>query len=280
MAQFPTPQSITDVWYHANCADGFAAATAAWMVLGDGANYTAVRHGEPPPPVGPKTRLAIVDFAYPREQLLTIAREVESLIVLDHHRSAELDLAGLEFARFAMDKSGVRMAWEFWHPDKAFPEVFALIEDRDLWRWALADSREVGLALAQEPFEFERWATLDLGELRTMGHMLMGFQASLISRTLSKAHWITLGEYRVPACNSCLFQSELGDELCLKYPEAPFAAVYYNKGEAIAWSLRSIGEFDVSRVASSFGGGGHRNAAGFSAPANSPITSAQVLPTT
>jgi oligoribonuclease NrnB/cAMP/cGMP phosphodiesterase (DHH superfamily) len=250
------------------------------MVLGDRAVYTAVRHGEAPPPVRANAHLAIVDFAYPREQLLAIARSVSKVIVLDHHRSAELDLAGLDFAVFAMEKSGARMAWEFWHPNEPFPEVFALIEDRDLWRWALPDSREVGLALAQEPFEFERWAALNLEELRTMGHMLMGFQASLISRTLSKAHWIMLGGYRVPACNSCLFQSEVGDELCLKYPDAPFAAVYYNKGDSIAWSLRSIGEFDVSRVASSFGGGGHRNAAGFSSRADSGITSEAVLPTT
>ena len=280
MAELPDPQSITDVWYHANCADGFAAATAAWMVLGERATYTAVRHGEPPPPIGPSARLAIVDFAYPREQLVAIARTVDQLLVLDHHRSAELDLAGLDFAVFAMEKSGARMAWEYWHPDEPFPDAFALVEDRDLWRWALPDSREVGLALAQEPFEFERWSALNLDELRTMGHMLMGFQANLINRTLSKVHWITLGDYHVPACNSCLFQSELGDELCLKYPEAPFAAVYYNKGDAIAWSLRSIGEFDVSRVASSFGGGGHRNAAGFSAKADSGVTSRQVLPKT
>lgn len=279
MAQLPTPQSVTDVWYHASCADGFAAATAAWMVLGDRATYTAVRHGDAPPAIGPKAHLAIIDFAYPREQLLSIAGTVEKLIVLDHHRSAELDLAGLDFARFAMDKSGVRMAWEFWHPEKLLPEVFALVEDRDLWRWALPGSKEVGLALAQEPFEFERWSSLNLDELRLVGNMLMGFQASLIERILSKAHWITLGEYQVPACNSGLFQSEVGDELCLKFPEAPFAAVYYNKGGAIAWSLRSIGEFDVSRVASGFGGGGHRNAAGFSSPPDSPITSQQFLPT-
>lgn len=280
MALLPTPDSVTDVWYHAQCADGFAAATAAWMILGDRATYTAVRHGEPAPPIGPKAHLAIIDFAYPREQLLEIADSVERLIVLDHHRSAELDLAGLDFAVFAMDKSGVRMAWEFWHPEKPLPEVFALIEDRDLWRWAFPDSKDVGLAIAQEPFEFERWANLDAAELKALGHSLMGYQTNLIGRIMGKTHWIHLGGYYVPACNSGLFQSEIGDELCRKYPDAPFAAVYYNKGDTIAWSLRSIGEFDVSRVASGFGGGGHRNAAGFAARPDSGVTAQPVLPTT
>ena len=64
--------------------------------------------------------------------------------------------------------------------------------------------------------------------------------------------------------NSLVFQSEIGDELCKLYPDAPFAAVWCQKTESLqAWSLRSIGEFDVSVVAAQFGGGGHRNAAGF-----------------
>ncbi len=51
------------------------------------------------------------------------------------------------------------------------------------------------------------------------------------------------------------------------YPDAPFAGVYYDKPDGSqTWSLRSIGEFDVAAVAKTFGGGGHRNAAGFARP--------------
>ncbi len=257
------PTSVTDVWYHANCADGFAAATAAWLVLGDKANYTPVRHGSAVPEIAPAARLAIVDFAYGREVLTELADQVESLVVLDHHRSAAVDLEGLSFARFDMEKSGARMAWEYWHPTQAFPEAFAYVEDRDLWRWSLPESREVALALTQIPFEFEAWACLDVESLKIAGRSLLGFQTSLIDRAVKKAHWLDLAGHRIPASNSCLFQSEIGDELCQKFPEAEFAAVYYSKGDSIAWSLRSIGDFDVSVVAAKFGGGGHRNASGF-----------------
>ncbi|SMG63667.1 [weak similarity to] phosphoesterase DHHA1 [methanotrophic bacterial endosymbiont of Bathymodiolus sp.] len=39
---------------------------------------------------------------------------------------------------------------------------------------------------------------------------------------------------------------------------------YHGKRQCYECGLRSIGEFDVSRLAVSFGGGGHQNAAGFS----------------
>lgn len=47
----------------------------------------------------------------------------------------------------------------------------------------------------------------------------------------------------------------------------PFAACYVDTPNGRTFSLRSTDEgVDVSAVAQSFGGGGHRNAAGFSAP--------------
>ena len=125
---------MTDVWYHANCADGFGAAWSAWKILGDEANYQPVRHGDPIPEVHSAMRLAIVDFAYRRDQLLEIAEKVDTLIVLDHHRSAAKDLDGLDFARFDLNKSGARMAWEYWHPGVELPDLLAYVEDRDLWR--------------------------------------------------------------------------------------------------------------------------------------------------
>jgi nanoRNase/pAp phosphatase (c-di-AMP/oligoRNAs hydrolase) len=59
-----------------------------------------------------------------------------------------------------------------------------------------------------------------------------------------------------------LFASELGNQLCLDYPEAEFSICYADHGDKRKFSLRSVGDFDVSAVAGIFGGGGHRNASG------------------
>jgi nanoRNase/pAp phosphatase (c-di-AMP/oligoRNAs hydrolase) len=44
----------------------------------------------------------------------------------------------------------------------------------------------------------------------------------------------------------------------------PFAAAYFDRADARVFSLRSRG--DVSAIAKAYGGGGHRNAAGFQGP--------------
>lgn len=258
------PSEFSHVLYHANCADGFGAAYAAWKVLGEKAVYLPIKHGEPPPELPAGARVAIVDFSYPREVLQQLHAQVAELLVLDHHKSARQDLEGLEYARFDLSKSGARMAWEFWHPHEPLPDLLAYVEDRDLWRWQLPQSREVSLALQIHESEFPVWDGLDVEELKVEGQAVARFQNQQIARAVSRTRMLSVGGHEVPVVNSCLFQSEIGDELCRLYPEAPFSGVYYvNPKNLEAWSLRSIGEFDVSEVARQFGGGGHRNAAGF-----------------
>jgi len=60
-------------------------------------------------------------------------------------------------------------------------------------------------------------------------------------------------------------RAEIGHELAARARfGAPCGAVYRIEGRRVDVSLYSIGEFDVAALASSLGGGGHRNAAGFS----------------
>ncbi len=256
--------TFSHILYHAQCADGFAAALAAWKVLGNEAEYIPVRHGDPPPLLPSKCRLAILDFSYSRPVLLELAEFCEALLVLDHHKSAQQELSDLPFAHFDQDKSGCHMAWNYWHPDCPQPDLFAYVEDRDLWRWALPESRSVSLALQTYPMEFSVWDQLEVTQLQREGQALLRFQKQNVERACSRVYWAEVAGHRVPTVNSCLFQSEIGEQLCLDHPEASFVGVYYlNQKGLQAWSLRSRGEFDVSLVAQQFGGGGHRNAAGF-----------------
>jgi len=67
-----------------------------------------------------------------------------------------------------------------------------------------------------------------------------------------------------PVSNASVFFSEVGERLLELNPGMPCAAYYSDRSDGKRqWGLRSRPEFDCSVVAKAFGGGGHKQAAGF-----------------
>lgn len=84
------------ILYHANCKDGAGAALAAWMKYGDeGHEYIPVQYGGEPPNVDGE-KVMILDFSYPRDILIAISKSAKSITLIDHHKTAQADLAGIE----------------------------------------------------------------------------------------------------------------------------------------------------------------------------------------
>lgn len=256
----------TYIFYHASCYDGFGAAWAAWKKCGDDAKYVAVQYGKPMPELPDGADVFIVDFSYPRQELLALKARMNSLVVLDHHKTAQQDLAGLDFAIFDMNKSGAVLAWEYFHPGQPVPKLLEYVQDRDLWQWKLAQSREVSAALQSYRMDFELWEGM-MSQTLTLadeGEAILRWQQQKIEAAISHAVWMKIGGYRVPVVNATQLMSEICHRLCEAYPDAAFAAYYFDdKDGNRQWGLRSVGEFDVSAIAKRYGGGGHRNAAGF-----------------
>ena len=257
----------TAVLYHGNCPDGFGGAWAAWRALSDSASYYPVSHGDPPPSLPSDADVVLVDFAYHRDQILALQSSVRSLTILDHHKSAQETLGDLPFATFDMDRSGAMMAWDFWHPGEDPPPLIRYVQDRDLWRFELPNSREVSAALASYPMEFEVWDALDVAELAREGTAISRFRAQTVQSMLGFARMGEVGGHRVPIVNATAHWSDVGEAMLERYPDAPFVASYFEDSDgARRWSLRSRADFDVSEVAKQMGGGGHRQAAGFREP--------------
>ena len=59
------------VIYHANCYDGFSAAWVFWHALGGNVDLWPAKYGEPPPRVEGR-EVYIVDFSYPRNEMLAM----------------------------------------------------------------------------------------------------------------------------------------------------------------------------------------------------------------
>lgn len=248
--------------YHAHCADGFGAAFSAWKRYGAGADYAPASHGEAPPDVRDRD-VVIADFAWPRATLLEMQAAAASILVLDHHKSAQQDLEGLDFARFDLGQSGAMLAWRHFHPDVAPPALIEYVQDKDLWHWKLDRSAEVSAALASHPFDFELWDRLSVEDLKREGAAIVRYQDQLVREICLRARRETIAGHSVPVVNTPVLQSYVGNRLA--HGES-FVALWYQKEDGrIRWSLRSappIG-IDVSALARARGGGGHPAAAGF-----------------
>ena len=79
------------VIYHANCTDGFGAAFAAWLKLGDEAEYLPMEYGRVPlhiPTTCADREVYILDFSFPRITMDAIFMYAKRVVWLDHHRSS------------------------------------------------------------------------------------------------------------------------------------------------------------------------------------------------
>ena len=263
--------TTTHVIYHADCYDGFGAAWAAWTRLGSGATYIPAFHNTEPPDFPKDAHVVIADFSYPRKKILELNERVASLVILDHHKTAQDDLGDLPFAIFDMDHSGAWLSWEYFWPHVKPPELINYLEDRDLWRFKLPKSKEVSAALQAYPFEFGIWEHFSDSDgidfLKREGEVVLRLKNQMVKTVCKNSRWLEVGGYKVPVANTSVFFSEVGQELCRMYPDAPFGAFYLDRKDGRRqWGLRSVGEFDVSAVAKKLGGGGHKNASGFEEP--------------
>jgi oligoribonuclease NrnB/cAMP/cGMP phosphodiesterase (DHH superfamily) len=259
--------------YHGNCCDGFTAAWAVRHALGeDNVDFYPGIYQEPPPDVTGRV-VYFVDFAYKRDVMMELSKVAKSITVLDHHKSAEADLRdlfndGIIDGVFDMDKSGAMLAWEWFNKSKEPPQLLRHVEDRDLWRFALEGTEHIQAALFSYRYDFELWDRLmldtDLEDLRKDGVALSRKQTRDVHEFVRVAmRRITVAGHDIPALNVPYFWcSEAGNYMA---QGEKFAASYWDTEKTRVFSLRSTEDgMDVSEIASLFGGGGHKHAAGFS----------------
>lgn len=287
------------ILYHAPCMDGLFSAVAAYERYGEDADYQGVNYQtELPDKMFKGRQVYMLDFSVKKADMMRIARVAESVIVIDHHESAErelsdfitfalgdtdhlaqaLDVSADEFdgrriaVHFDMHSSGAALSWRHFS-DKSTPLLISLVEDRDLWRWQYSDTAAIHEWLAVQDHTLEAWLRITKEfsmshDLRTQaisaGDTLLAYQRKRVGELADKA---AEGVYDgVPALivnAPGYMSSDLGNELCQRNP-ARIAVVYQSTPEGVNISLRSHKEsaFNVSEIAAKAGGGGHRNAAG------------------
>tara|TARA_R110001592_G_scaffold350819_2_gene647301 strand:- start:15649 stop:16491 length:843 start_codon:yes stop_codon:yes gene_type:complete len=263
------PSSVNCVIYHADCTDGFGSAYSAWKLLGNRAEYYACKHGTKPPSVKGKN-VVILDFSFDNKTTKKMIKDANELLVIDHHKSAVVELHDISNTIFDMNKSGATLSWEFFHPGKDAPKFIQYITDRDLWKWELPYSKEFSAAFDMVPFEFEEFEKFEddsvFDDAVKRGSYILAYSKTVVKKVCEKASARKMGGKDIMVVNASHWMSEIGARLS---PDCDFAMIWYydHNDKIIKVSLRAFHDrIDVSDISKKFGGGGHRKAGGFVLP--------------
>lgn len=272
--------------YHGNCADGFSAAWVVRKALGEeNVEFYSGVYQQLPPDVNGRN-VIIVDFSYKRAVIEAMRQSAESILILDHHKTAKEDLEGyigttmetgaapIEVV-FDMERSGAMITWDYFFPTTLPPRLLMHVQDRDLWLFSLPHTREIQANLFSYPYDFTVWDDL-MDRFGRDGDFAISFIAE--GQAIERKHHKDINEYMkaaatraliaghdVPVLNAPYFWSSDAGHIMAQGEK--FAACYWDTPKGRVYSLRSTKEgMDVSQIAKLFGGGGHHNAAGFTVP--------------
>jgi oligoribonuclease NrnB/cAMP/cGMP phosphodiesterase (DHH superfamily) len=214
--------------------------------------------------------------------------QCRSLVVLDHHKTAQEDLAFLPaafddyenhrssenhkaVAIFDMERSGARITWDFFNPVAKPPKLIEHIEDRDLWRFALDGTREIQANIFSYPYDFAVWDELMKTDPQTLAD-----QGAAIERKHHKdiaelvkvcRREMTIGGIIVPVASLPYTLTSDAGHLMATEHASKIGVCYWDTPEGRVFSLRSTDDGpDVSEIAKQYGGGGHAHASGFRVP--------------
>jgi len=305
----PTNKQL--VIYHSHCADGFTSAWCFYNkaqkdhVILD--FYPGIYSESPPDCTG--AYVYLVDFSYKKDVVKKICAVASKVILIDHHKTAIEDLKPLidraseEFTpNFHMyvdlESSGARLAWDFLYntiyKDNNFirttegcveyrdpPILLTHVEDRDLWHFKLPCSKEVNSYIFSFDYTFEQWDILmkvDSAQLVSVidgGASILRKHNKDIKELLNVClRYFRIGGILVPVASlPYIHASDAGHIMAADWNGGrEFAACYWDTNTHRVFSLRSTPTgMDVSAIASNYGGGGHKNAAGFRVTRDDPL---------
>lgn len=295
------------IFYHANCVDGFAAAHVIEQhILRDLAQVpilVPVQYGQVETPeqfdalyvdMLKDAEVFIVDFSFPTSVMDHIAKAAQKTYWLDHHKTA-FEEAGFDISKrydlwagpnfylvFDNSKCGAMLAWEFVHGGRAeAPDFIKVVDDYDRWVFQYPQTKDAQMYIRSHSMDrlaFDSLMLMSMDEMAQAGGMMRQYYNAQLEAH-KKRGWVDIYLYgeRGYALNAdAAFSSELGHFLAEQ--SGTFGAVYQVEGSLLKFSLRSCGDYDVSALAKKFGGGGHKNAAGFTCDAEYFFAMGRVIP--
>ena len=259
------------VFYHKECQDGFCGAWAAWKKLGDNADYVPLDNRmmeSDKLDLTDKTVYFIDALPRSKDMIEKIVSQNKSVIGIDHHITNEPWMPLFTEHRFDLNKSGGVLAWEYFFPEKPVPMALLFIQDIDIWKWSLSETKDLAAYFELAEFNFDYWEKMvanmeDENERKIIiskSELLTRYVDMRVKEIANEAYLVEFEGMKIMAVNSNALGSKVGNMLATNYP--PIAIIWAETKDYIYASLRSDGSVDVSEIAKKYGGGGHKAAAG------------------
>ncbi|XP_078162980.1 DHHA1 domain protein [Carex rostrata] len=249
------------VLYHYPCPDGAFAALAAHLYFSAISSpalffpntvYDPIRCNSLP--LDEISEAYLLDFSGPPGFINDLSSKIDSVTILDHHKTALEALSddaatGKNVTKIIdMNRSGATIAFDFFRdkllraptsdikfvPDSKLEKVeklFKFIEDGDLWRWKLLHSKAFSSGLKDmnlefnvniNPLLFNQLLELDPDQVISLGQDSLAHKQNLINECLDKSYEISLGSGQFGHClavdadSISNLRSELGNQLAEK----------------------------------------------------------------
>ena len=163
------------------------------------------------------------------------------MVILDHKSSKEMveDITEKNYSNleiiFDMDRSGAKIAWDYFFPNRKSPFFIDYIQDKDLWTWKLSYSQEINFAL-QLYLKIDKLTALLENEENSFEKLLQegtilkeknDEKIKKISSSAVKQYFLHKKKvYNIMTVNNITNRnlvSDVGNYLCETYPEIDFA---------------------------------------------------------
>jgi len=224
-----------------------------------------------------QTPVIMLDFAPERPgEFQELINKSKHIIWIDHHKSVISQFTELEGKRDS-SKAACELTWEYFFFGQDIPYIIKRIGDVDIWKWEFDDSEAIYESLKMRdvtPCEMSWWNNLltftkenhyMISRLKKEGETCIQYRNYLYKDYASGLSFESRFDYLKCICINCAYCGSKVFDSIENIEEYDLKVTFNFSGKVWNISLYSAkSEVDCSEIAHSFGGGGHKGAAGFS----------------
>jgi len=217
-------------------------------------------------------KIYILDYSFKPDIMKKVMKKTKDITWIDHHKtSAEYEYKDWIYSVVNLEKAACVLTWEHFYPDEAIPPAVELIQAWDIWNHGFSKYVEPfkeGLALYPHQPNDEIWKELfDINSTRWLDVIRKGVTCVRYRDMKNKeyvdsfAFEVVFEGHKALACGHYAYGLKTFGKRAKDYEMViPFE---YNGDKWIIGLFTTRDDIDCSELAKKFGGGGHKQAAGF-----------------